>query len=206
MDGQAFEVHETHFLLDELLKEIEEIFSMQIEGKGLKFVTSCDFIGEKADLEVFSDWRWIKQVLLNLVSNSNKFTNWGYIEVLVKEEDDDLIKFSVVDTGWGIKEEDKKKLFQELGKGSDKDKVNNQGTGLGLNFCQKILHFLDSHMRISSEEGVGTTAEFTLRFEDSTPKYFQRVSELELDLPIGILRAKWEWSRRQDQSQWTLWL
>ena len=57
MDGQAFEIQESHFLLDELLKEIEEIFSMQIEGKGLKFITSCDFIGGKADLEVFSDRR-----------------------------------------------------------------------------------------------------------------------------------------------------
>ena len=83
------------------------------------------FEGDKADLKVFSDRRWIKQVLLNLVSNSNKFTLRGYIEVMAKEVEPGVVRFMIVDTGKGITEDDKKKLGNKFAKGKDPCGLNN---------------------------------------------------------------------------------
>lgn len=102
---------------------------------------------------------------------------------MVRELGNNCLKFTVVDTGRGITERDKKKLFKEFGKGKDTETSNLTGTGLGLNLCQKILNYLDSKIVIKSQEGAGTTAEFTISFEKWTPIYFQQVEELNISLP-----------------------
>lgn len=73
------------------------------------------------------------------------------------------ILFEVQDSGIGIKDEDKHKLFKIFGKIEQKDnKINPSGIGLGLTICNKILNQLDSQLSVYSIFGEGTTFSFTL--------------------------------------------
>lgn len=91
-----------------------------------------------------TDKKRLQQVLLNLYSNAVKFTNSdGKITILVEllpEEDKDILRVSVHDTGLGIKNEDQKKLFTLFGSIKDeKRKINTKGIGLGLVICKMIV-------------------------------------------------------------------
>ena len=91
-----------------------------------------------------TDKKRLQQVLLNLYSNAVKFTNRdGKITILVEllpEENKDILRVSVHDTGLGIKNEDQKKLFTLFGSIKDeKRKINTKGIGLGLVICKMIV-------------------------------------------------------------------
>jgi len=97
-----------------------------------------------------SDPGRIKQVLINLISNSVKFTPKGGIKLLIEEKIGshwvELI-FSVHDTGIGISQKDKKNLFKMFGMEKKQIKVINQhGTGIGLVISKKIVESLDGEI------------------------------------------------------------
>lgn len=84
----------------------------------------------------------IQQVLLNFQSNAIKFTDIGSVTIKVKtltKENKPYLEISVIDTGIGIKEEDKNKLFKLFGYVSDSQGMNIHGIGLGLTISKKIV-------------------------------------------------------------------
>jgi len=111
------------------------------------------------DIENFiaeSDENRIKQVLLNFVSNSVKFTKEGSISInckTIKIENQFFIEILIKDTGIGIKECDKEKLFKDFGLIENKGKaINNKfGTGLGLSICKSIVEKLKLKLKFESE-------------------------------------------------------
>jgi len=111
IENGQFEIHESDFLLSDLLGRVGETFRYQVQGKGLKFEIITEFGSpEISDLRLRSDQMRLQQVLLNLISNSLKFTAKGSIEVIAKTIGRDL-QFWVVDTGYGISSSDQQKLF-----------------------------------------------------------------------------------------------
>ncbi len=119
-------------------------------------------IGE-GEYQVLGDPFWLKEVVINLLENSIRYTQAGTITVTL-EKHDKIILFSVKDTGVGITEEDKKNLFTEGGRGKDSVKVNVDSTGYGL-FSVKLI--VDAHKgRIWAEsEGQGHGSQFYLELE-----------------------------------------
>ena len=115
---------------------------------------------------VLHDEKRIQQVLLNLQSNALKFTETGSVVIkadIKKQDEDEYLKLSVEDTGYGIKPEEKDKLFKMFGYLEDKNKVNIHGIGLGLNLSKRIVEQFGGKISVHSELGVGSTFEFTLR-------------------------------------------
>ena len=104
------------------------------------------------------------QIIINLVSNAKKYTHSGFIEIGCSYEDKQL-RIYVKDTGIGISEEKKKKLFQRF------EKLDNftQGTGLGLSICKALVKKQKGEIGCESKEGEGSTFWFTIpckaRFE-----------------------------------------
>jgi len=98
---------------------------------------------------IYTDEIKLKQILLNLISNSVKFTYSGYIEIEAKYIDDfskKYVEINVKDTGIGINENEKHKIFQDYSNiHHDKSLKNNNtwGTGLGLSFSRQIASLLD---------------------------------------------------------------
>ncbi len=103
----------------------------------------------------------LSQVLNNFVSNAIKFTRDGEVELradLLKHQDgNDLVRFSVKDTGIGITEEVQKRLFQRYAQESADTARMYGGTGLGLSICQRLAEMMDGKIELKSEPGQGST-------------------------------------------------
>jgi len=110
---------------------------------------------------VYSDELRLKQVLLNLVTNAVKFTGDGGSVVVGAQRDGPEVLISVTDTGIGVPEADRERIFesfQQGGRGSSRE----EGTGLGLTLSRRIVELLGGRMWLESEVGRGSTFGFSL--------------------------------------------
>jgi signal transduction histidine kinase len=104
----------------------------------------------------------LSQVLRNLISNSIKFTERGEIRVAAVEAPDDLIVFSVTDTGIGIAPEDQARIFEEFTQVDNPIQKHVRGTGLGLPLSLKLAGLLGGRIEVESTPGVGSRFELRL--------------------------------------------
>jgi two-component system cell cycle sensor histidine kinase PleC len=112
--------------------------------------------------DIDADHRAIRQMILNLVSNSIKFTDRGGKITVRVEQRGTKIQFSVTDTGIGIPAEDLPRLgqpFEQVAKTKDR---NTDGTGLGLALAKSFAEMHGGRMTLASIYGEGTTVAFTL--------------------------------------------
>ncbi|KAF9308897.1 hypothetical protein BGZ91_007616 [Linnemannia elongata] len=128
-----------------------------------------DFSAQVPEL-VRADPGIIKQVLGNLISNAIKFTDVGYVNVGVslKDEDDDTVtvEFVVQDTGKGIADEQKDKLFCEFSQVEGGNCKNHEaGTGLGLFLVKNLVEVMNGTVFVDSKLGVGSTFGFEIKME-----------------------------------------
>jgi signal transduction histidine kinase/CheY-like chemotaxis protein len=117
---------------------------------------------------LFCDRTRIREVLLNLLSNAGRFTEKGGVTLRAWQADG-YIRVSVADTGKGISEEDKGKLFQPFQQLDGSIRRKYGGTGLGLNISKSFVELHDGKMWVESEEGQGTTLFFRLPLEIEGP-------------------------------------
>lgn len=148
------------FSLVEVVDEVIGLTTSKAEAKGLVLAA---VINEAPNI-LQGDPSKIRQVLLNLINNSIKFTEEGGIELTVKARDG-RIQFAVTDTGIGIPVELQAKLFQPFiqAKGSTSRLFG--GTGLGLSIAQQYVKLMNGEIGMFSVEGIGTTAWFTIPVE-----------------------------------------
>ena len=114
----------------------------------------------------------LKQILINLLANAVKFTERGSIklDVSVIEKIDDShakIRFAVIDTGIGILEENKKKIFQAFSQEDSSTTRKFGGTGLGLTISNQLLGLMGSHLQLESTIDLGSTFYFDLELKTS---------------------------------------
>jgi signal transduction histidine kinase/CheY-like chemotaxis protein len=114
----------------------------------------------------------LKQILINLLANAVKFTLKGGIKLevsLIQELDNskNIIRFAVIDTGIGILEENKKKIFQAFSQEDSSTTRKFGGTGLGLTISNQLLGLMDSHLQLESIVNKGSTFYFDLKLETS---------------------------------------
>jgi signal transduction histidine kinase/CheY-like chemotaxis protein len=107
-----------------------------------------------------------KRVVLNLATNAVKFTpDGGSVDVRVRRDGDELVT-TVTDTGIGVAPEDQERIFETFQQAGRRG-AREEGTGLGLDLCRKIVRLFDGRMWLESEVGVGSTFGFAIpvRFE-----------------------------------------
>lgn len=148
-----------------LLHEIEDLLHLQAESKGLQLLFDRD---EVLPQYIRTDKTKLRQVLLNLINNSIKFTSEGGIAVkaILKERDGEIatLVFEVQDTGAGIAEEELEQLFEVFGQ-TESGKQSQQGAGLGLPITQQFVRLMGGEITVSSKVGEGTTATFNIQAE-----------------------------------------
>ena len=161
-------------------------FESGIESYGAKAAEKNIDLGLYVDPDlshiIKGDPNKIKQVLVNLISNAVKFTpEGGEINVIVKKvmRDDATVSvtFSVQDTGVGISQKQKAKIFEAFSQADSSTSRKFGGTGLGLTISKKLVEHMGGALDLVSEEGKGSTFFFTLVFEE--------VETLVEQLPIG---------------------
>ena len=123
---------------------------------------SLDYEVGQRSIEILVDPDKIKQVLINLISNSLKFTpEGGWVKVRCAEEKGEIL-VSVEDCGVGIAQEDIPKLFDKFTQFGRKAGPGEKGTGLGLAISKKIVELAKGRIRAESEVGKGSKFTFTL--------------------------------------------
>lgn len=175
----------------EIMEFCYQILNSLLKCNKLKSERIVPILAIRADLDNIkaeSDEIRLKQILLNFISNSVKFTREGKIQLKcklqkneAKDRDFHLI-LSVKDTGIGIKEEDKAKLFRDFGmlNITDINNINNKfGTGLGLSICKTIVEKLKIKLNFKSRFSQGSTFWISIpctlkKIFDSTPNKFSR--------------------------------
>ena len=145
------------FDLMDVVRDVLKSVAPLAERKGLEL----DSEGEST-LPIASDQRRVKQILMNLVGNSIKFTDRGFVKVEVRHPEAKRIVVRVSDSGIGIKEEELKKLFQPFQQMDMTSTKKYEGTGLGLYLTKKIMSHLHGDIQVSSEYGKGSVFTFEL--------------------------------------------
>ncbi len=143
------------FDFEKAAKDLATDLSVTAEKKGLKMTFETD---GKAPYTVNGDMEKVRQVILNLLDNSMKYTKEGSIKVkLAKDENNKKVIWSVTDTGMGIPPEIKVTLFQKFSRGEGA-KMNTGGSGLGLYLAKTIIEAHKGKVWAESEgEGKGST-------------------------------------------------
>ena len=127
------------------------------------------FVANMADApdNLLGDIRMFRQILLNLLSNADKYTpDDGSIQVSAKIEDSGVTIVSVADSGVGIAEDDLEAIFEPFGQARNTVQVAHEGTGLGLPILKRLMELQGGELTLESTLGEGTTIH--LRFP--TPK------------------------------------
>ena len=179
IEAGTFKITEGAFNLADLINEVNDLFQYQCEQKHIEVDNYIDevFLNTK----IISDKQRIRQILLNLLSNSLKFTFEGTIGIKAKLIDysgDPMVQICVEDTGIGIKDEQKNRLFKLFSTMSEYQ-MNPNGTGLGLTICRKYLDKLGGSIWAESEYGKGTLMTFNFPFK--TEKGIEKKSKFFLN-------------------------
>jgi two-component system cell cycle sensor histidine kinase PleC len=125
--------------------------------------------------EVDADYRALKQVMLNLLSNALKFTPRGGQVTLTATQEDGRVRVSVKDNGIGISEEDLGRLARPFEQAESQLVKTQQGSGLGLALTKSLIELHGGRLELSSQVGVGTEASFTLPISAAAPAVLERV-------------------------------
>ena len=146
--------------LRKIFEEMRMVFSQKMDEKNLDFILEID--PELPEMFLLDEMR-LRQVLLNLIGNSVKFTDRGYIRVTVHKIDIksthnklNLI-IGIDDTGIGIPKQDRDKIFDAFAQTTGQDQNKYGGTGLGLTIAKKLIHLMNGEISFSSQVDVGTT-------------------------------------------------
>jgi PAS domain S-box-containing protein len=148
-----------------ILTEMEQIFSLQIEKKKLKFNINID---DNLPSYLSLDGVKIRQVLFNIVGNAIKFTDKGSIRVFVNVNNYNLkndtvnLEIIVADSGMGISSKDQSVIFSAFSQSSNVFTKSNNGTGLGLSIAKQIVELMNGELQLISVLGEGSTFTITI--------------------------------------------
>ena len=150
------DLHECH--LDALVYDIVDVSSHSARQKG--YPLHCH-IAPSACMTVVCDGNRLRQILINLVGNALKFTISGSVTVRVEclqHLDRQLtVRFSVTDTGVGIPEDRRDRLFAPFSQVDSSTSRKFGGTGLGLSICKQLVELMGGQIGVESQLGVGST-------------------------------------------------
>lgn len=168
IESGHLELEYTLFSVRKLLGEVEAVFTQQAVQSGLEFIVQ---IQKEVPDYIEGDPLRLRQVLVNLLGNAFKFTSEGSVtltvKLLEKQGEKCLLRFAVADTGIGIEEEAKKKIFQPFVQSDASVTRKYGGTGLGLPICNEIIMLSGdrSHkLELESETGKGSIFSFTMDY------------------------------------------
>jgi PAS domain S-box-containing protein len=171
-----------------ILEEIKMIFSQKIKERNLKFILDIDNDSKRGFI---LDEVRVRQVVLNLVGNAIKFTEKGYVRVGLKTKpsESDIhridLNIEVEDTGIGVSEAEKERIFGAFIQQSNQSTKKYGGTGLGLAICKRLVEKMNGTISLESEVGKGSKFIVTIRDLDTFDlKELQKEVMLPRDLDI----------------------
>ncbi len=172
IDAAKMEIAEQPFDFASMIYDVSSVAGINVSKKNLTFVVD---ISKDIPAIVCADELRLKQILTNLLNNAIKFTNEGFVKLVIngaQQPDGRLrLEFSVQDSGIGIKQEDFNKLFVEYEQLDTKKNKKIIGTGLGMAISRRLVELMGGEIKFLSVYGKGSTFFFyiTCPMEDATP-------------------------------------
>ena len=186
IESNKIEIESISFHIRKVIEDVGDTLLLLVNKKRINLLIYID--PEIPDV-VIGDPVRLRQVILNLANNAVKFTSEGEVVIsaeLVKQEETDdkkkaTILFKVKDTGIGISEEAKEKLFEAFAQADATISRKYGGTGLGLTISLRLVELMGGDMKLESEVGKGSEFYFQLDFEvgeATTEEYFTDTEDL----------------------------
>jgi len=170
IEADRIELANDDFSLNDLIDSCMQQVAARASSKGLRLIVS-----NKPDLPccLKGDSLRIQQVVVNLLGNAVKFTERGQVilelscENTASHLEPRILRISVKDTGVGIAAEDQKKLFEPFVQVDGSSKRRNDGSGLGLSICHRLVTLMGGELELESEKGKGSAFSFSIPVLDS---------------------------------------
>jgi PAS domain S-box-containing protein len=164
LESDKLELENTEFDLEQMIEGILDLLFPKIGNKSIEISYTINSIGKSN--YIISDQGRLSQVLINLGGNAIKFTNSGFVNINCKidlnEKSIPILTIIVEDTGIGIPENAKDKMFQMFSQADASTSRKYGGTGLGLAICKRIIDKMNGNIQFESTEGVGSKFSFSL--------------------------------------------
>jgi CheY-like chemotaxis protein/nitrogen-specific signal transduction histidine kinase/HPt (histidine-containing phosphotransfer) domain-containing protein len=175
LDAGAMAIDETTFELVRMMEEVRSMFAPRIAEKALSFSMHYEW---PLPRWIKTDALRLKQIVINLLSNSIKFTEKGWIEVRVSFDAVlDEVSITVTDSGIGMTLDQKAKLFQPFSQANESITRKYGGTGLGLTISRRLAHALGGDIVVKSDPGQGSTFRVFIRPTIVTSELLQEAPE-----------------------------
>lgn len=168
IEARKMDIENVPFMLTSLIHKVAHVLELKVEEKGLELIIAID-----ADVpqQVVGDPTRLRQILLNLGNNAVKFTKQG--EIIIRatysklNQQENIIHFSVQDSGIGISKDKQGSLFQSFSQADTSTTRRFGGTGLGLAISKRLIQLMGGEIWVESEENKGSTFHFTVNFEST---------------------------------------
>jgi hypothetical protein len=159
--GQV-DLHKKVEMINEIINDVHKFFSNEATSKGIELKTNKGFYDKES--VIYTDINKLNQILGNLVKNAIKYTDKGFIEIGYTKEGD-YIRFYVKDTGTGISEDQREKIFERFRQADMSIHRDYEGAGLGLSISKAYAELLGGEIWMTSKMNEGSTFYFTIPYE-----------------------------------------
>ena len=186
IESGKFSIIPDKYSVPEMLISIVDIMTVKVQEKGLDWKLEID---RNIPTSLFGDELRIKQIITNIMNNSVKYTEEGYVLLRMEweetGEDQGELVIEVTDTGIGIRKEDMEKLFAYYERFDETRNHFVEGTGLGLTITKNLVEMMNGSIKVSSIYGKGSS-------------FFVRVPQKVMDgTPMGTLEEAREARTKQ---------
>lgn len=186
---KVYKIEEQSIVLENVLFNLEDELETIIDSLKIIATTNQNEMIYEVDKNIpeflYGDKIRLSQILINLISNSLKFTNNGIVKVVANAESINgkcfKLVFKVIDNGIGIPLEYQETVFEKFVQ-IERKEDDYQGTGLGLTIVKKLVELFKGSIKLESEEGRGTTFVVELPFESGIDKSIEIINSTEVDL------------------------
>lgn len=194
IESGKLSVHEKAERIVDIYGQVNPIVLELAAAKSIKF----DFNLKNVSTEfIFCDRLHLCQILINILTNSVKYTpNGGSVSFIVEEipsekEDCAKFRFEIADTGIGMSEEFLNHIFDTFAREESASTSKVEGTGLGMSIVKRLVELMNGTIDIKSEVGNGTTTTCLLEFRKAEEKQVEKeTSESEINTQIALLESK----------------
>lgn len=171
IESGKIEIKEEEYKLQDLILGSYGMVAERLEKKGLRGAIFCN---ENLPQGLIGDFSHLRQILINFLTNACKYTEKGNIDFFILgsvQGDEAKLIFSVKDTGIGIKEENRAKMFKKFERFDLQRNRNIEGTGLGLSISKQLCDLMGGKIEVKSEYGKGSEFIITIsqKIFDPTP-------------------------------------
>lgn len=192
IEAGQIKLEDNHFDLHNIATEIISILDIKATEQGNSLELNID---DDVPRYFKGDAMRLKQILLNLANNAVKFTKDGEVKINISCLDEEgnkcRIEFKVIDTGIGIHDNEKDKLFKQFSQINQSTQREYGGTGLGLAISKSLVELMDGKIGVESKPGVGSTFWFNVVLDKSKEieinSIENKASGRKSDIPLNIL-------------------